>query len=897
MKILKKYLLIYVIFFLTILLVLFSKNTFAYVSQEQFNFSHISNDYITQRAKDENIFLTEVKEEFLLSQNVNPDLFLEKGKESYRQGKYREAIDFWQRSLSQSENLGLSLNQAQIFNYLALGNQALGDWENTQKFLDQSFNSLQSFVNLDAIGKGILAQNFNTQGSLYLETGKTQEALEIWVKAEKVYQEIEHQSGIFGSQLNQAQALQNLGQYRRAKRILTDLVNQLKDQPNTLLKANSLRSLGVALQTVGDRQQSKFILDQSRTISQELNNNEELSQTLFSIGNIARDVQQNKIAIEYYHEAINLTENSLTKLHNQLNLFSLFVDLKSWNDAQEILPEIITNLDNLPPSRQSIYGRINLSESLIKSYHNQQQWVNLLDITNLLVTGINQSRNIQDQRAEAYSLNQLADVYECHKQWSDAINLSQQALNISLSINSSDISALASWRLGRIYQQQGNLTDAIATYDLAFEKMQSLRSDLVAINPEIQFDFKENVEPLYREYIGILLNHSDKIMINFADNPDSSHILSQENLKKALNVIEALQLAELDNFFRDACLDTKPVSLDQIDTQAAVIYPIILKDRLEVILSLPNYTLQHHTIKQNQVELEHTLKQFYSSLYVGYAKDKRLELAKEIYNWLIKPVENQLENSEIKTLVFVLDGFFRNLPMGALSDGKEYLIEKYSLALSPGLQLFPQGLSPQGISGLIVGLTEARQGFNELPGVEKEMSQISQQINSQVLLNETFTTGAFSSKMRGESFQIVHLATHGQFSSDPNETFLLTWDGKITIDNFENLFEKRRFGILQPIDLLVLSACQTASGDSRATLGLAGLSLSSGAKSTLASLWSVNDQSTADLMSEFYRQLSHRNPSLTKAEALRQAQLSLLHNPLYNHPYYWASFVLIGNWL
>lgn len=894
MKILKKYLSIYVIFFLTILLVLFSKNTFAYVSQEKFNFNPISKDLITERPKTSKVFLTEVKGEFLLSQNVNPDLFLEKGKESYSQGKYTESLDFWQRALSQYENLGLGLNQAQIFNYLALSYQALGDWKNAQISLDKSFNILQSFEELDPIGKGIYAQALNNQGSLFLEIGKTQEALEIWVKAETIYQEINHQSGIFGSRLNQAQALQNLGQYRRAKTILTDLVNQLKDQPDTILKANILRSLGIALQTVGDQAQSKFSLDQSRAISQELNDSEELSQTLFSIGNIARDIQQYEVAIEYYYEAINRTQNPLTKLQAELNLFSLFVDLKEWNFAQEILPEIITNINKIPPSRQGIYGQINLAESLMKSDNNSLQWVNLSDITNLLVTAINNSRLLQDPRAEAYSLNQLAKLYEEQKQWANAQQLTRQALNISLSINSSDISAVASWRLGRIYEQQGNLTESIAAYDLAFEKMQSLRSDLVAINPEIQFDFKETVEPLYREYIGILSKHSDEMMSNSSNNLNMLH---QDNLKKALKVMEALQLAELDNFFRDACLDTKPVLLDQIDTQAAVIYPIILSDRLEVILSLPNQPLQHYTTEHSQTEIEYTLKQFYSSLYVGYAKDKRLELAKEIYNWLIKPAENKLENSEIKTLVFVLDGFFRNLPMGALYDGEKYLIEKYSLALSPGLQLFPQGLSPQGIFALIVGLTEARQGFNELPGVEEEMSQISQQINSQVLLNETFTTMAFSSKMGNESFQIVHLATHGQFSSDPNETFLLTWDGKITIDNFEKLFEKRRFGILQPIDLLVLSACQTASGDSRATLGLAGLSLSSGAKSTLASLWSVNDQSTADLMSEFYHQLSSTEPSLTKAEALRQAQLSLLRNPLYNHPYYWASFVLIGNWL
>jgi CHAT domain-containing protein len=833
---------------------------------------------------------------FNISENSNPSLLLERGKLAYDQGKYNDAIYIWQELLTLYENQGSNqqLNQAQVLNYLSLGYQALGEWKNSQDSLEKSLNILQKLDNLDFIGKGILAQNFNSQGSLYLEMGKTQEALEKWVKSEKYYQEINNQSGIFGSRLNQAQALQNLGQYRRSKSILENLVKELNDQPDTLLKANILRSLGIALQTVGDQQQSKFVLDQSRNIADQLNNNEELSATLFSIGNIAMDIQQYDVAIEYYTEAINKTENSTKKLQAQLNLFRVLVEIKQWQKAQIILPEILNNFDSLPLSRQTIYGRVNLAESLIKIHQNQQKWIDLSAISNLLVIAINQSRILRDSRAEAYSLNQLAKLYEEQKQWQEAQNLTQQTLKISQSINSADLSALASWRLGRIYAQQGNLIEAIASYDLAFNKIQSLRKDLVAVNPEIQFDFKENVEPLYREYVNLLLTYNSRINNN---KNNSSYSSIQKNLKKALDVIEALQLAELDNFFRDACLDTKPVSLDQIDTKAGLIYPIILSDRLEVILSLPNQPLEHYSVELTQTEIENTLKQFYSSLYVGYSKEERLKKSQTIYNWLIKPAETKLENSKIETLVFVLDGFLRNLPMGALHDGEKYLIEKYSLALSPGLQLFPQGLPQQNISALTVGLTEARQGFNELPGVKQEINQISQQINSQVLLNQGFTTESFTSKMGEESFQVVHLATHGQFSSNPDETFLLTWDGKIKIQDFEKLFEKRRFGILEPIELLVLSACQTASGDSRATLGLAGLSLSSGAKSTLASLWSVNDQSTADLMGEFYHQLSQRDRFLTKAEALRQAQLSLLRNPLYDHPYYWASFVLIGNWL
>jgi len=144
------------------------------------------------------------------------------------------------------------------------------------------------------------------------------------------------------------------------------------------------------------------------------------------------------------------------------------------------------------------------------------------------------------------------------------------------------------------------------------------------------------------------------------------------------------------------------------------------------------------------------------------------------------------------------------------------------------------------------------------------------------------------------SYPIVHLATHGQFSSNAADTFIVTWDEKVNVKEFDRLLRSRAGDNQQPIELLVLSACETASGDNRAALGLAGVAIRSGARSTVATLWQVNDESTAIFMTEFYRQLAASKSS--KAEALRNAQLTLLQNPEYKNPYYWAAFILVGNW-
>jgi CHAT domain-containing protein len=255
-----------------------------------------------------------------------------------------------------------------------------------------------------------------------------------------------------------------------------------------------------------------------------------------------------------------------------------------------------------------------------------------------------------------------------------------------------------------------------------------------------------------------------------------------------------------------------------------------------------------------------------------------------------------LNPTQLKTLVFVLDGVLRNIPLAALYDGKQYLVEKYSIALTPGLRLLsPKPLSQSGIRALAFGLTEARHGFTALPNVGKELAAIESEVPSKVLLNQAFTSQSVQNQVDTLPFSIVHLATHGQFSSNAEETFVLAWDKPMKVNELKELLRSRDENTAEALELLVLSACETAEGDKRAALGLAGVAVEAGARSTLASLWSLDDESGARLVSEFYRELATK--AVTKAEALRQAQLSLLHDPDYRHPVHWAPYVLLGNWL
>ncbi|OUL30067.1 hypothetical protein BV375_14745 [Nostoc sp. 106C] len=808
----------------------------------------------------------------------NTSNLIQQGKNYYQNGQYTEAARVWENALKSYEAKKEVVNQVQVLNYLASVYKDLGKTQQSQTTITESLNLIKSFKKPERQSNLLLAQALNTQGTIQLLQGQTETAINTWKQAAVIYDRTGDKTGKLISQINQAQGLQTLGQYRRAKTLLEELVAELQNQPDSLLKAKGLRSLGVALQTIGDLQKSNTVLEKSLAISKQFNSPADVSVVLFSLGNIAKDLQNYDVALIDYQEVINLSPEPQAQLEAQLNKFSLLVKLQRWEPAKALIPEIETNLSSLSPSRPAIYASINFAETLMAIERAEENLI-AAKTAQLLAKTIQQAREIKDSRAETYSLQQLGKLYQQNGQLTDAKRLTQQAQKLAQEMDAADLVARTAAQSGTIAKEQGDIKSAIADYEIAFNHLQSLRSDLVAINPDVQFDFRESIEPIYRDYVSLLLEKGDE----------------QSNLKQARQVIEALQLAELDNYFKDACVDTHPVAIDQIDVQAAVIYPIILSDRLEVILSIPNQPLHHYSTQLSKKQIENTLKHLYSYVSRGYISEESFQLSQKVYKWLIAPAEAKLNSSKVTTLVFVLDGFLRNLPMAALHDGDRYLLEKYSVALSPGLQLFPQGLQRKKLGVLAAGLAEARQGFSSLPAVTGEIQEVTAKVEAKVLLNQKFTRDSLKTALDSQPFPIVHLATHGQFSSNPKETFLLTWSDRISILDFDRLFQKRRLGILEPIELLVMSACQTAAGDNRATLGLAGFALRSGAKSTIASLWSVNDESTSNLMKEFYQQLS--NPKLSKAEALRQAQLKIKANPLYQHPYFWAAFVLVGNWL
>ncbi len=247
------------------------------------------------------------------------------------------------------------------------------------------------------------------------------------------------------------------------------------------------------------------------------------------------------------------------------------------------------------------------------------------------------------------------------------------------------------------------------------------------------------------------------------------------------------------------------------------------------------------------------------------------------------------------------DGLLLTIPMAALADGEQLLIEKYAVAITPGFHLqAPRPLQRDKTKILAVGLAAPVQGFSSLPQVSEELDVIQELYpkHSVRLQDQDFVLTSLENRLQDSELTIVHVASHAQFQRDAKQTFILTFDNRLTLNQLEQFVKRFRFRD-NPLELLTLSACETAAGDARAALGLAGLAIKAGTKSALATLWRVHDRAAAHLVAEFYRRL--QDPHVSRAVALQKAQLTLLNatgvGPIYQHPAFWSPFLLINNWL
>jgi CHAT domain-containing protein len=875
----------------------------------------------------------------------DPHGLLRQGRQYYGQGQFQAAFRAWEAAEQGFARQGDAIARAMVLSNQALALQQLDRLDEALNAISRSRDLLEieDINGSDVDGRRlrfphasrsrVLAQVLNTEAGLLLDRGQPEEALEIWEQAQRRYQQLGEDSHVLQTRINQAQALRVLGYYRRAQGMLEAVNARLAEYPDSRLKVVSLYQLGNTLRSLGQLDEADTALRESLAIAQTLDSQPDISAAWLGLAHTARSRQTpagRQAALDYYQQAAAGVASPSEWMQAQVDRLSLLVESQQMRGARELLPEIQAYLEThrepLSIRRSGLFAQLKLARNAIAlGEQTDGDILNRHSIANRLAEIHRRAMALGDRRVQSYALGELGYLYELAQQWDEAQTLTTQALDLARQLsNAHDVTYRWEWQLGRIVKARGNTQEAIAFYEEAVKSLQAMRQDLAVVNTAVQFSFQDSVEPVYRQLMALLLltdTDPDYVSLKRDSNTNYSTETSQStrdrqaNLEKVRDLIESLQVAELDDFFKQACLDVNPVALDDIDSKTALIYTILLdadspdQQRIDIIARLPNQNLKHYSTTVTKTELTTTVDRVQKVLVEDPIERGRfrtttlLTLSQTLYRWLIKPLETDLANSNVNTIAFVLDGPLRNLPMSILHDGDRYLVQQYSLALSPGLKLIdPKPLERGAMTALIAGLSEeVTADFPPLPQVPIEVEAIRDRIpNSQVLLNQDYTKANIQETLQRDHYSIVHLATHGQFSSSSEETFILAWPSevdnnyRINVNELQNLLQTRDVRG-EAIELLVLSACQTAAGDDRAALGLAGVAFRAGARSTIATLWPVSDEATRTMMTQFYQEL--RDPTLTRSEALRRAQNVLIDSERFAHPFFWAPYTLIGNWL
>ncbi|NEO36598.1 MAG: CHAT domain-containing protein [Moorea sp. SIOASIH] len=888
------------------------------------------------------------------TQADNPSQLVQQGVEYYQAGDYQAAIEPWQNALTLYQQSNNYTNSAIVRENLARANQKIGHIQEAITNWEQAILDYQQLRNWQQMGrmKTELAQAYNSFGqprkALALlcgapdadenSTNKPSCVQDSALKVARAHQDWKGEAAALGSMGN-AYILR--GDYDQG---IQCLQTGLGIDKNVEFDISPQRTKDCKIDTLGKNYTAKILAD-SPYRSSFLN---DLGNAYFSKAQrwerwassaekrgaeeTTKEFRKNannnyNQAGEYFQQSLELarTQNhqpaQMRALRNLIRLSyrpeeSISIERNQWvQEAQELLKE-------LPDSQDKVYAAIDLAKleqpmTVVTdtSQHNSCGKRQLeAETETLLNQAISIAQRLKDYRSESFALGELGHLYYCRQDYQNALDFTQKAWWMAdQNLSAKDSLYLWQWQLGQIFQAQGNEDEAVNAYKEAIATLegfegeqgkgeqgkgeQGIRTEILIAQRNLQFDFRDTIEPLYREFAQLTLKRADSL--------SSESEQYQTELNSALKTVDSLKLAELQNYFGNDCILTlfNQKQIDELVTKDTAVFSfMILEERAAIMVSLPNGDKRLKKFKFSDVDSQTLIKEvkdFWRKIQQHNDLTKAFfKPAQNLYNLLIAPFASDLESAQIKTLVFIQDGILRSIPMAALHDGKEFLVEKYAIATTPSLTLTnPQALNRQKLGVLALGLTQRAvidgESFDKLENVRKEIENVKAQFPaSKTLLDDQFTRKSLQQELQQKVYPILHIATHGKFGTIPEDTFLVTGNNeKLTITELEQDIRRLSRGS-KPVELLVLTACQTATGDDRTTLGLAGIILQAGVRSALASLWYIRDNYTSELVTKFYHNLQSE---MSKAQALKEAQQDMIRINI--HPAYWAPFIIIGNWL
>jgi CHAT domain-containing protein len=714
-----------------------------------------------------------------------------------------------------------------------------------------------------------------SDGRAAFNRGAFGEAVENWRNAAETFESQKNILAQVEALVNLGEAYQALGQNRSAVSALEQavaLAEKLQDPSAVILAKNAL---GSACTCTRQADRAERILRDSLALAQDARNAKMTAVIWHNLGTVLAARGATEDALAGFAEAGALAQqmtNHLLAAKSFANAAAVAVRAHRDADATRFNEMALAECDGRAATHE-------LAVLLARCGQTDEQLQQTQRADRSYRRALEVAEQLNDPRASTYALGYLGHLRETTNDFPVALELTRQAAFLAQQVDMPEALYRWEWQTGRVLRAQNDRQGALAAYRRAAQTLQPIRADLVQRCGAGSPSYREAVARLYYEYADLLLSGGE----------------TQATLVAARDIIEQLKSGELEEYLQDECAGVSHRRAARIETVAsntAVIYLIPLADRTEVLVGFQD-GLQRFRVPVPAEQLRACVRLFRLNLEKR-TSNQYLAQARQLYQWLIAPLKDTLTARRVDTLVFVPDGALRTIPMGALEDGERFLVEQFAIAVTPGLTLMEaQPLARGNLDALLAGLTEGVQNFPPLPYAATELNTVQAALHGPLLLNRQFVTAALQHDFARQQYGIVHFATHGQFDRDIGRSFLLTYDGKLSFDDLETLLQPGQFRG-KPIELLTFSACQTAAGDDRAALGLAGVAVKAGARSALGTLWFVHDEATALLMSEFYTRL---RAGESKARALQQAQLKVLHDVRFGHPSYWSPYLIIGNWL
>jgi CHAT domain-containing protein/tetratricopeptide (TPR) repeat protein len=883
---------------------------------------------------------------------------------------YTKAIEFHEKALAIARELKDREIEAGSLNRLGIAYHSLGNSVKAIECYEKSLEIARESQNRKALG-GILVN----LGNVYADKGDYDKAIAYYEQSLAIAREIKNRLDESKFLRELGSAYDHIGNYAKAIAYYEQSLAIAREIKNRDEEGTTLSYLGITHRLLGRYVKAIEYHQQHLAITRELKDQKGESRALGNLGNVYADLgnftgesrvlRQGNVsfnfgniakALEYHQQRLVLARQIRDRDGEGVSLGALggiYQSLGKYDQAIEYQEQRLVIARQLKNRR----GEGNALGNLGVSYNSLGNYAKAMEY---LEQALEIARAMQDRERERRVLANIGDTLQEQKQSDLSIIFYKQSVNVSEAIRkdnrplSRDLQASYTQTVAQTYRtladlliQQGRIAEAQQVLELL--KVQEL-NDLdpaqrtsptrlaeLALNPleqEIQtkhnnliaFGAKvrtceQNCQPLEAQL--------DQLRANFKTY--TANI--EAALKKAK--LEGT-LVHIDGRNRDFIDSASKIVNAQPGT--VLIYPLVLPDKIHLLWASQGGILSSTTCPMRESQLNTTVTAFQTALTDRTDLDGVKKHGKILYDCLIKPLEEKGEwdKNKIQNLVIAADRTINYIPIGALYDGKQFLVERYTISniINAGLTDVATKL-PANPTILGLGISDSLDGLPSLPNVRAELNTIIRSTTSptglylgSLNLNQTATLARFKSQLAQTPYNIVHIATHGQFNpTKPDESFLLLSSGKPSLGDRLTIDRIQQQDDLRKIHLVVLSACQTASGQSSSTPGIEIQGLSAAfvrdrAKAVIASLWSVNDASTTVLMQQFYQNLAQ---GMTKSEALRQAQLSLLKDkplsktktdrnvvhpltpnqptrndriaPGYTHPYYWAPFILIGNGL